>query len=109
MLLCSICFTTTKAFSVDTTIFYPMSERPSADESDESFSKTVIIYGEGKGVIELGYFDFEQGQWSHFGTTGFLLKCWCYIPEPGISKENKDWQAVAPKGYNSLFTIQPDL
>jgi hypothetical protein len=80
-----------------------MNEWPMADESDASFSKTVIIYGEKDGFIELGYFDFEQGQWSHFGNTGFLLKCWCYIPEPGKVKENKEWQAIAPRGYNKIY------
>jgi hypothetical protein len=82
-----------------------MSERPVADESDESFSKTVIIYGEGKGYVELGYFDFEQGQWSHFGNNSFLLKCWCYIPEPQVIIENKEWHAVPPRGYNRLFNM----
>lgn len=90
---------------METIVYYPMTEKPFADESDDSFSKTVIIYGEGQGYVELGYFDFEQGQWSHFGNNSFLLKCWCYIPEPGAVKENKEWQAVAPRGYNKLFNM----
>jgi hypothetical protein len=88
---------------VGTTIFYPMSDRPVADESDNSFSKTVIVYGEVPGNVELGYFDFEQGQWSHFGNETFLLKHWCYIPEPETFKVNDEWQPVAPRGYKKPF------
>lgn len=77
-----------------------MSELPAPDESDASFSKTVIIYGDGLNFVDLGYFDFEEKQWSHFGKNIFLLKCWCYIPDPG---ENKKWESIVPKGYKKYF------
>jgi hypothetical protein len=80
-----------------------MTEWPVADESDASFSKTVIIYGDKPDVVELGFYDFEQGQWSHFGNNSFLLKCWCYIPDPGAVRQNKDWEGIAPKGYNRIY------
>lgn len=80
-------------------LFYPMSELPVPDESDASFSKTVIIYGDEFNFIDLGYFDFEEGQWSHFGKNTFLLKCWCYIPTPSEIIRNENWEVIAPKGY----------
>jgi hypothetical protein len=80
-----------------------MSERPMADESDTSFSKTVIIYGEKPDIVELGFYDFEQGQWSHFGNNSFLLKCWCYIPDPGQVRRKKEWESIIPKGYSKIY------
>jgi hypothetical protein len=84
-------------------IFYPMSEKPSPDESDNSFSKTVIIFGEKLNFIELGFFDFEDQQWSHFGKNSHLLKCWCYIPDPNNMVNCGEWTAIAPKGYTKDF------
>lgn len=83
----------------DSILFYPMSELPVPDESDASFSKTVIIYGDDFNFIDLGYFDFEVEQWSHFGKNTFLLKCWCYIPTPSEIIREKNWEIIAPKGY----------
>jgi hypothetical protein len=83
-----------------------MTEWPIADESDGSFSKTVIIYGERAEVVELGYYDFEQGQWSHFGQNTFLLKCWCYIPDPDIVIKDKNWQLFTPKGYIKTLSLK---
>jgi hypothetical protein len=88
---------------VDTTLFYNMNDLPLPDESDCSFSKTVIIYGEGFNFVELGYYDFEQGQWLLFCKSLFLLKCWCYIPKPDIHFIDKDFQLKEPKGYKSMF------
>lgn len=65
-------------------LFFPMTEKPVRDESDPSFSQTVIIYGDQKNVVELGYFDFEEDEWLHFGQNLFMLKCWCYIPNPDM-------------------------
>jgi len=83
-------------------IFYPMSELPARDESDSSFSKTVIIYNDKLNFVDLGYFDFEGKHWSHFGKNAFLLKCWCYIPMP-LAIESKKWEIVEPKGYKKRF------
>jgi len=83
-------------------IFYPMSEIPARDQSDVSFSKTVIIYNDKLNFVDLGYFDFEEGQWSHFGENSFLLKCWCYIPKP-LEIEDEKWEIVIPKGYKKRF------
>ena len=86
----------------DSVIFYPMSEKPVPDDSDNSFSRTVIIFGDKLNFIDLGYFDFEQQQWSHFGKNIHLLKCWCYIPDP--RKTNGiDWEAIEPIGYRKNF------
>lgn len=79
-----------------------MTELPVADESDAAFSKTVLIYGEKKHFVELGYYDFEEDTWSHFGKNNFLLKCWCYVPEPS-EVVNREWEAFAPKGYKGTF------
>ena len=88
---------------MDETKFYPMSEKPSSDESDTSFSTTVIIYNEKYSAVGLGYYDFEIGEWLHFSHNSFLLKCWCYIPVPK-TEEDKNWEAIAPRGYlKSLF------
>jgi hypothetical protein len=84
-------------------IFHPMSEIPDADESDASFSKTVLIYNDTLKVTEFGYYDFEEGQWSHFGNNTFLLKCWCYIPDPAAAIPQPDWAAIAPKGYKKHY------
>jgi hypothetical protein len=83
------------------TLFHPMTELPIADESDTTFSKTVIIYGERQDFVELGYYDFEEGAWSHFGKNTFLLKCWCYLPEPLGAIKNTQWEALPPKGYKA--------
>jgi hypothetical protein len=88
---------------LDTSKFYPMTEWPTPDESDKSFSKTVIIYGDKPDVVELGFYDFEQGQWSHFGNHSFLLKCWCYIPDPGTIRQSEDWVATEHRGYNRMY------
>jgi hypothetical protein len=82
--------------------FYPMATLPEPDESDTSFSKTVIIYGESRDFIELGYYDFEAGDWIHFGKNIFLLKYWCYIPdaETAITRE---WEVFRPKGFKSPY------
>jgi hypothetical protein len=83
--------------------FLPMSEFPQPDESDESFSVTVLVYSEGFRNIELGYYDFETNRWSHFGDNSFLLKCWCYIPLPEVNINENEWEAVMPKGYNKHY------
>lgn len=82
--------------------FYPMSERPEPDESDTSFSKTVIVYGEKLNDAGLGYFDFEMEEWLYLGENTFLMKCWCYLPEPENFSEIQ-WEAVAPRGYKNPF------
>lgn len=74
-----------------------MINMPQPDEGDPSFSKTVIIYSEDLETIVFGYFDFEQGQWTHFGKNEILLKCWCYVPTP--DRIIQDWTALQPKGY----------
>jgi len=79
-------------------VYYPMTMKPLPDEGDASFSKTVIIFSEDLTNFELGYFDFDQDEWSHFGKNDIMLKCWCYVPFP----ENdiyENWQALKPKGY----------
>lgn len=86
-----------------TTIFYPMTEIPAPDDSDKSFSKTVIIFGDKLNFIDLGYFDFEEQQWSHFGRNHYLLKCWCYIPDPAPIVYTKEWMLIEPKGYRKEF------
>lgn len=80
-----------------------MSELPVRDESDASFSKTVIIYNSKFNIVNLGYFDFEEGEWAHFGDNTFLLKCWCYIPTPSEIIRDKEWEIIAPKGYQKRF------
>lgn len=83
-------------------LFFPMSKKPERDESDPSFSKTVIIYGS-QSFVELGYFDFDADQWTHFGENLFLLKCWCYIPNPTVLIDNTEWEAIALKGYKKAY------
>ena len=80
-----------------------MTEIPLPDDSDTSFSKTVMIYSNALTHVEFGYFDFEEQQWSHFSKTPFLLKCWCYIPSPKEFIKNKDWPTVALKGYKKNY------
>ena len=82
--------------------FYPMSDRPTPEESDTSFSKTVIVYGERVNDVGLGYFDFEMNEWLHFGESTFLLKCWCYVPYP-INTKNTNWELTVPRGYQKSF------
>lgn len=76
-----------------------MSQEPIPDAGDTTFSVTVIIYSENLESFELGYFDFEQNQWSHFGKNEIVLKCWCYIPIPEY-EQCKDWPTLQPKGYS---------
>lgn len=81
--------------------FHPMTIFPHADEANATISKTVLIYGDGRDLIELGYYDFAQNSWSHFGKNTFLLKCWCYVPLPEVG-EDSQWTAYTPKGYRIL-------
>jgi hypothetical protein len=83
-------------------LFYAMTEKPVRDESDRSFSKTVLIYGR-QNFVELGYFDFEEGQWSHFGENLFLLECWCYLPDPTTFIGNTALETIKLKGYRKAY------
>ena len=81
-------------------VFHPMSKIPERDTDDHSFSKTVLVYSEDLSFIELGYFDFEDERWYHFGSDSFLLKCWCYIPNPMECLEaHQEWPLAKHKGY----------
>jgi len=82
--------------------FYPMSQKPIPDESDASFSRTVIVFGSKSNETGLGYYDFEMKEWLHLGGNLFLLKCWCYLPVPGFEEKN-EWEAIAPRGYLKSF------
>ncbi|WP_121667012.1 hypothetical protein [Mesonia aquimarina] len=82
-------------------IFHPMSEPPMPDKNDESFSETVLVYSENTEFIELGYFDFEDECWYHFGSDSFLLKCWCYIPNPvECLGDHQEWPLAKHKDYD---------
>jgi hypothetical protein len=83
--------------------FYPMTELPSRDESDGSFSKTVIVYGPKLSDFGLGYFDFEINEWLYLGENTFLLKCWCYLPELLGAVKDNDWKAIAPRGFKKHY------
>lgn len=87
--------------------FYPMSELPVPDKDDESFSETVLVYGNKRGFVELGYFDFEDESWYHFGSDSFLLKCWCYVPKPGQHLLT-DWSLVKHKDYKDNLADKID-
>lgn len=84
--------------------FYPMSLFPLRDDSDASFSKTVIVFGEKPNIADMGYYDFEDCQWSQFGNDKFLMVCWCYLPFPDFFIRENTLQSIAPNGYkNSIF------
>lgn len=78
-------------------VFYPMSEIPVHDESDTSFSKTVIVYDDKLNFSDMGYYDFERGEWSCFGEVWFLLKCWCYIPHVTDCENISRWETIKSK------------
>lgn len=82
-----------------TNVFYPMSKIPERDDSDKSFSKTVIVFNDKLNLIDFGYFDYEEMQWSHFGKNEFLLRCWCYIPDPKKNDACRKWDTIKPKGF----------
>jgi len=83
--------------------FYPMSKKPKPDDTDADFSKTVLVFGEDRKFVELGYYDFQEKQWAHFGEGSFLLKCWCYIPDPTLILNGARWKAVKHSGYKESF------
>ena len=85
------------------TRFYPMTERPTRDESDTSFSKTVIVYGQKLNEAGLGYFDFEINEWLLLGDTTFLLKSWCYLPSLTSDITNNEWDTIVPRGYKKHY------
>lgn len=85
------------------TRFYPMTERPTRDESDTSFSKTVIVYGQKLNEAGLGYFDFEINEWLLLGDTTFLLKSWCYLPNLPNEVKDSAWNIIVPKGYKKHY------
>jgi hypothetical protein len=88
---------------MERTTFYPMTERPKEDESDNTFSKTVLIYDDLLRFIGLGYFDFEQGDWSMFTNNKSMLKCWCYVPQPQGLNNLKNWASITFGGYNKFL------
>ncbi|PZD76809.1 hypothetical protein DNG35_10655 [Mesonia sp. K7] len=79
-----------------------MSKKPERDQNDLSFSRTVLVYSEQFDFIELGYFDFEDDSWYHFGADSFLLKCWCYVPHPDPKHLNdREWPLIKHQGYQN--------
>lgn len=87
-------------------VFHSMSELPERDQADHSFSKTVLVYNKHLNITELGYFDFEDECWCHFGMDSFLLKCWCYLPDPTEwIREHPEWPVVKHRGYRDPFII----
>ena len=86
-----------------TTIFNPMSQKPIEDESDTTFSITVLIFNQYLKFVAPGYYDFEEQEWSHFGENSNLLKCWCYIPMPENNGDLDDWETIKPKSYRKFF------
>lgn len=89
-------------------VFYPMTETPEPDFNDSSFSVTVLVFSEQSDYIELGYYDYEDGFWCHFGSYSFLLKCWCYLPKPeGIKMlDNKHWPLIQHQGYKKAMIAE---
>jgi len=83
-------------------VFYPMALIPEADEVDASYSKTVLVFGEKRQFVELGFYDFESKQWSHFGEDSFLLKCWCYVPNPENYLKANNPVSVKHAGYRDF-------
>ncbi len=84
------------------TQFYPMSKRPEHSDDEYLFSKTVMVYDEGSDTdkfSELGYFDFENDEWIHFGDNSMKLICWCEIPDPADYIKNNNLKSVTHRGY----------
>ena len=92
-----------KVIQMERITYYPMTERPKEDKSDNTFSETVLVYNDLLQFIGLGYFDFEQGDWSMFTNNKSILKCWCYIPEPSGPNNFTNWEGITFKGYNKFI------
>ena len=84
-------------------LFFPMSKKPQPDDTDADFSRTVLVFGEERRFVELGYYDFQEKQWAHFGEDSFLLKCWCYLPDPEAVINSAGWKVVKHSGYKESF------
>jgi len=84
--------------------FHPMWKKPKPSKDDETKSVTVLLY-EINPVTkittdkDLGYFDFESGEWSVLGDFSMELYCWTDIPDPSEFVKYKDWKIVYHKEF----------
>jgi len=82
--------------------FFPMNELPEKSVDDPSFSETVIVYDKTSNdhIFEnLGYYDFEGSEWTHFGDESMNLICWCYVPDPKKFISSNDLEIALHRGY----------
>jgi hypothetical protein len=79
--------------------FFNMQHFP-AQELNETFSKTVMIYNEEDNTFaQLGYYDFEESQWIIFGNMAMKMICWCYIPDCSVFVDSNELKSEKHKGY----------
>lgn len=82
--------------------FYSMQEKPKVATNlygeSELFSVPVLVF-ESEEFCEIGHYNFDTKEWSHFGDNSMQLICWCYIPNPKDFIKNNKLKWVKHTGY----------
>ena len=66
----------------------------------EDFSVPVLVFDKSEhNFCEIGYYNFDTKEWSHFGENSMRLICWCYLPNPSEFIKNNRLEYVLHKGY----------
>jgi hypothetical protein len=66
----------------------------------EDFSVPVLVFDKSdSNFCEIGHYNFDTKQWSHFGEISMKLICWCYLPDPSEFIKNNNLEYVLHEGY----------
>lgn len=66
----------------------------------EDFSVPVLVFDKSDlNFCEIGHYNFDTKEWSHFGENSMKLICWCYLPNPSEFVENNNLEYVLHEGY----------
>jgi len=69
---------------------------------NEHFSVAVLVYDENDPTFcEIGHYNFDTKQWSHFGENSMKLICWCYLPSSSdfLILNKEVLKSVTHEGY----------
>ncbi len=66
----------------------------------EDFSVPVLVFEKSEpDFCEIGHYNFDTKEWTHFGEISMKLICWCYMPNPSEFIKNNDLVHVLHEGY----------
>lgn len=85
-------------------MFFPMQEIPKKATDllgrFEDFSVPILVFDKSEpNFCEIGHYNFDTKEWSHFGENSMKLICWCYLPDPSDFIKNNELEYVLHEGY----------